>query len=405
MTAEMTHRERALAALAHREPDRVPIDFGGTSDSTINAVAYADLRRHLGLSPGTTRVVDVCQHTAVVEEDVRRELDIDVAPVFDWPRRWRDGQLPDGSAARFPAGFRPTACEDGSQVVFDDDGNVALRMPRIGHYFDPVFAPLAAASSTTDIDRHAADIDAYDKPSRLDVTYEQLASVARHLHEETDYLLVGYVAGHLLQAGQVLRGWESFLIDLVDNPRFAEALLDRLTESHLTRFAHYAETVAPHVQVVHFEEDLGAQDRPLLSPELYRRLIKPYQAKLFAFAKQHFDAYLLLHSDGAIAPLIPDFIEMGVDALNPVQVSAAGMDAARLKSEYGRDITLWGAGCDPHGLLQTGTPAQVADEVRRRIDELAVGGGYIFSGVHNVQPGVPPENTEAMFRAAALRFA
>ena len=126
---------------------------------------------------------------------------------------------------------------------------------------------------------------------------------------------------------------------------------------------------------------------------------------MFAFAKQHFDAYLLLHSDGAIAPLIPDFIEMGVDALNPVQVSAAGMDAARLKSEYGRDITLWGAGCDPHGLLQTGTPAQVADEVRRRIDELAAGGGYIFSGVHNVQPGVPPENTEAMFPAAALRLA
>jgi uroporphyrinogen decarboxylase len=159
------------------------------------------------------------------------------------------------------------------------------------------------------------------------MSYEQLAQVAEDLRENTDYLLVGYFGGHILQAAQSLRGWETFLVDLMANQAFAEALMDRLAEANIRRFQHYAETVGRHVHVVHFEEDLGMQDRLLLRPELYRRLVRPYHERLFRFAKSHCPAYLLLHSDGAIAPLIPDFIEMGVDAINPVQVSAAGMDA------------------------------------------------------------------------------
>jgi uroporphyrinogen decarboxylase len=396
----MKHRERVLTALRHQEADRVPLDLGGTMDSTIMAVAYRKLREHLGLGPGVTQVSDVYQHTALVEEDVRQALGIDTLFVPDEPYEWREGTLPDSSPAEFPARFLPQLQDDGSQVTFDAAGHVVLKMPRDGHYFDPVYSPLAGASSVQDVEKHMAAIESYDKPSHLDKSYEDLAHKARALHENTDYLLVGFFGGHIFQAGQSLRGWQTFLVDLLVNQKFAEALMDHLAEANMRRFERYAETVGPYVHVVQFEDDLGMQDRPILRPELYRKVVKPYHEKLFRFVKSRCDAYLLLHTDGAVAPFIPDFIEMGVDALNPVQVSAAGMDTQALKREFGRDITFWGGGCDSQRILPFGTPDEVADEVKRRIDDLAPGGGYVFSPIHNVQTGVPPENVVAMFETA-----
>ena len=376
------------------------MDLGGTMDSTIMAVPYRALREHLGLGAGRIRVADVYQHTALVEEDVRQALGLDVMFVSDEPNEWRRGSLPDGSPAEFPARFLPQLQDDGSQVTFDAAGNVVLKMPRGGHYFDPVYSPLAGATSVRDIEKHVAAIESYDRPSHLDMSYEELAKKARTLRENTDYLLVGFFGGHIFQASQSLRGWETFLMDLLVDQKFAEALMDQLAEANVRRFERYAGTVGPYVDVVQFEDDLGMQDRPILRPELYRRVVRPYHEKLFRFAKSQCDAYLLLHTDGAVAPFIPDFIEMGVDILNPVQVSAAGMDTKTLKREFGRDITFWGGGCDSQAVLPFGTPDEVADEVKRRIDDLAPGGGFVFSPVHNVQTGVPPENVVAMFEAA-----
>jgi uroporphyrinogen decarboxylase len=396
----MNHRQRVLAALRHQEPDRVPIDLGGTMDSTIMAVPYRELRNHLRLGAGRIRVADVYQHTALVEEDVRQALEIDVVFLSDEPNEWRKGSLPDGSPAEFPAKFLPRLQDDGSQVVLDAIGNVVLKMPKDGHYFDPVYSPLADATSVRDIEKHIAAIENYDTPSYLDKGYEELAKKAKALREETDYLLVGFFGGHIFQASQSLRGWETFLMDLLVNQKFAEALMDQLAEANMRRFEHYAETVGQYVHVVQFEDDLGMQDRPLLRPELYRKVVKPYHEKLFHFAKSRCEAYLLLHTDGAVSPFIPDFIEMGVDILNPVQVSAADMDTKALKKAFGRDITFWGGGCDSQTVLPFGTPEEIADEVKRRIDDLAPGGGFVFGPIHNVQTGVPPENVVAMFKTA-----
>jgi uroporphyrinogen decarboxylase len=396
----MNHRQRLHTALRHQEPDRVPIDLGGTGDSTISALAYQRLRCKLGLPPSTTWVVDVYQHTAVIENDVRQALAIDVMPVFDQPKEWRTGTLPNDDPAQFPARFQPIRQADGAQVVFNAAGHVVLKMPAGGYYFDPVYSPLADATEISDIAKYVDQIEGYDKPAHLDVSYEELAQKAKVLCEETDYALVGFFGGHILQAAQSLRGWEAFLVDLLINKPFAHALMGRLLEANLRRFERYASTVGSYVDVIHFEEDLGMQDRPLIRPALYREMIKPYHARLFRFAKSQCDAYILLHTDGAVAPLIPDFIEMGIDAINPVQVSAAGMDTAALKREFGRDIAFWGAGCDSQIVLPYGTPDEVADEVRRRIDDLAPGGGFVFSPIHNVQVGVPPANVVAMFKAA-----
>jgi uroporphyrinogen decarboxylase len=379
----MNHRERVLAALQHREPDRVPMDLGGTTDSTIVAAGYPRLRAALGLGPNVTRMQDVVQQTAMIDEDVRVALGVDTRPILPLPRRWRRDVLPDGSPADLPAAFRPERLPDGSQVARDEGGTVMLKMPAGGHYFDPVHVPLADATSSKEIEKHLRAIETYDAPDYLDERYEALAEQGRALREETDYLLVGFFGGHIFQAGQALRGWEQFPVDLLVSPGFAEALMDQLAEANLRRFARFAATVGRWVDVVQFEDDLGMQDRPLVRPSLYRQRVKPYHEKLFRFAKAQCDALILLHSDGAIAPLIPDLIEMGVDAINPVQVSAAGMEPRELKRAFGDEIAFWGAGCESQRVLPFGSPQEVADEVKRRIDELAPGGGWVFAPIHS----------------------
>jgi uroporphyrinogen decarboxylase len=400
MERAMNQRQRVLAALRHQEPDRVPIDFGGTTDSTIMAVAYPPLRTILGLGSGCIRVADVYQQTALIEDDVRRALDVDTYPVHGEPVAWRDGTLTDGTPAQLPARFLPSREPDGSRVVRNAEGKVIAYKAPSALYFEVVHMPLSGATDIREIDACLSDIEGYDVTEHLDKTYEELAATAKHLRESTDYPLVGYFGGHIFQASQSLRGWDTFLVDLLVNQRFAEALMDRLAEANIRRFEHYARTVGQYLDVIHFEEDLGMQDRPLVRPELYRKLIKPYQSKMFGFVKSHTKAFILLHTDGAVAPMIPDFIEMGIDAINPVQVSAAGMDTKELKKQFGRDISFWGASCDSQAVLPFGTPADVADEVKRRIDDMAPGGGYVFSPIHNIQVGVPAENSLALFRTA-----
>jgi uroporphyrinogen decarboxylase len=393
----LTHRERISTTLHHVEPDRVPIDLGGTVDSSIAVVPYRELRKHLELDARTIRVADVCQQAVLLDEDVRGALGIDTVSIQYEPEEWRTDELTYDFTVQFPARFQPEVQEDGSQVVLDSARNVLLRMPKEGYYFDSMYSPLAEATGVDDIDRHIRALESYDRPAYLDKSYEHLAQEAKDLYENSDHLLVGFFGGHIFQSSQSLRGWETFLMDLIANRKFAEALMDRFLQVNIERFARYADTIGKYVQVIHVEDDLGMQDRPLLSPELYRRMVKPYHKRLFGFVKSHCDAYLMLHSDGSVFPLIPDFIEMGIDILNPVQVSAKDMDTKRLKREFGQDIAFWGAGCDSQEILPFGTPEEVRDEVKRRIDDLAPGGGFVFSPIHNVQSGVPLENIIAMF--------
>ena len=188
--------------------------------------------------------------------------------------------------------------------------------------------------------------------------------------------------------------------EALSGPEYAQIYIDKLHEANMRRFDDYADTVGKHVDIVLVEEDLGMQDRPLMRPEIYRELLKPRQMEFIRHVKAHCDAIVLFNTDGAVAPMIPDFIEMGVDVLNPVQVSAVGMEPRELKREFGNDLAFWGAGCDSQSVLSFGTVSEVEDEVKRRIDELAPGGGFVFSSIHNVQAEVPPQNTVAMFRTA-----
>jgi uroporphyrinogen decarboxylase len=198
-----------------------------------------------------------------------------------------------------------------------------------------------------------------------------------------------------------MRGYGEWLEDLLLRPQFVAALAERITDLWIEMNTRVLEESKDYIDLVSYGDDLGTQHSPLIRPELYRERIKPYHRRM-AGAVKRFGKPILFHSCGSVFSLIPDLIDVGFDALNPIQVSAADMDTKRLKQEFGRDLTFWG-GVDTHRVLPCGTPAEVREEVRRRIGDLGEGGGYVLAAVHNVQPEVPPENLVAMIEAA-LQF-
>lgn len=196
-------------------------------------------------------------------------------------------------------------------------------------------------------------------------------------------------AGGIYEWAQDLRGWDVFMMDLAANPKFAGYLLDILVEENIKRLEKILPVVEGYVQIIQVGDDLGLQDGPQLSPELYKKIVKPRHKKLYQYIKKYSSAYLFLHTCGSVYEFIPDFIEMNVDILNPVQVSAKNMDTRRLKQEFGKYITFWGGGCDTQKILPFETPEKVTKEVKKRIEDLKPEGGFVFAQVHNIQVGVP----------------
>ncbi len=400
----MISRERIITALEHKEPDRVPVDLGGWSDTGIAAIAYRDLRRFLGIKDGIIRIYDPVQQLAQPEEQVLRRVGADVLFLFNEPEHWKPYSFNDGSLCEVPevidyvntAPFEPSTLPDGSRVILDDSGNILFKMPKDGWYYDPVYRPLAQA-------RDAKDIERYPWPNPKDPgiikKLRNLACKAEDLYKNTDYLITMDSGGSVFEIPCGYRGFENFLTDLITNQKLAEMLMDKFIESQMEMFEAAINVVGQYVQVVQMTEDLGIQDGPIISPDLYRNLIKPRQKKLCEFIKSKTDAYICLHSCGSIYEFIPDFIEIGVDILDPIQLSAKNMDTRKLKKEFGKELVFWGGGCDTQRVLPFGTPKEVKEEVKKRIDDLAPGGGFIFSQVHNIQAGVPPQNIMAMYEA------
>ncbi len=376
-----TSRERVRTALAHREPDRIPFDMGGSRMTGIHVLAYARLRAALGLEPVDVRVGDTAQQLAEVEPDVLDALGSDVRLVV--PRS--------GST------YRPVVREEGGYRVYVDEWGAGRRMPiPDGFYYDTFAHPLPG-----DVD--LAAVEAFAWPDAADpARYTGMAEEARrYAVEEQRAVLVGSICSGVTEGLFKLRGFEDGYIDLAGDPALARRIMERILEVKLAYWERLLPQLDGLVDVVAEADDLGGQDRTLFSPATYRALVKPLHRELFAYLHAHTDAKVFFHSCGAVRELIPDLVEIGVDVLNPVQVSAAGMDTAELKREFGRDIVFWGGGVDTQRVLGSGTPDEVRAEVRQRVADLAPGGGFVFATVHNIQPNVPAENILAM--RAALR--
>ncbi len=407
----MTSRERVLAALSHREPDRVPVDMGGMRSTGIMAMAYGPLKSHLGIRGGATYVYDMVQQLAQPEDPILNAVGVDVIDLGraygTSPEDWRDWVLPDGAPCKVPTWAAPIRLGDGWAYVHADGTSIGEMRPGMS-YFDQTCFPLAGREATTlDELRDAMGHVIWGAVScapwhqlATEEDYANLGAVARRLQEDTDYAVMVAFGGNLIEWAQFLCGMENLLLDVALRPHKVEALLDMLVELHLDGIERLLAAVGDHVQLIQFGDDLGTQQGPQISPQLYRELFKPRHAAMFQRVKQRCNAAVFFHSCGGIYELIPDLIEAGVDALNPVQTSAAGMDPSRLKREFGADVTFWGGGCDTQTVLPSSSPSEVSEHVRRRLETFAPGGGYVFAPVHNVQSGVPPENVVAMYEAA-----
>jgi uroporphyrinogen decarboxylase len=376
----MTPRERILAALDHREPDRVPIDLGSSIVTSITKAAYVPLREHLGLPTETIVVHDEIQQLPYVHEDVLQRFGVDTRMV----------QLPPAHVSGVEI------VDEGDYWAMWDRWGSKLRMPKSRPlYYDWVEFPIRELSMD------ALDAYRWPEPDPPEVV-AGLRAQAERLRAETDYALVGsgVIGGGIFEQPCRTVGLETFMMALLTERPFAERLVDGITDIYIESVDRYLGEVGHLIDVFTFWDDVATQAGWMINPETYVEVIKPRQKRLFEAIKSRTDAKLFYHGCGAVFDLIPHLIEIGVDIVNPVQVSAEGMDSRRLKAAYGKDVTFWGGGVDTQRVLPFGTPEQVRDEVRRRIDDLAPGGGFVFATVHNIQALVPPANIVAAFDTA-----
>jgi uroporphyrinogen decarboxylase len=376
----MNSRERVVTALNHEEPDRLPIDLGGTVVTSIAISTYAALRDYLKLPKAPIRTLEPAQQIAVVDDNVVELLGVDVIPVFANP--------PSSGPLQF-------VDEPGGSSSFKDDFGATLRRFKNGFYYDWQEFPLSEPSIEAMLKMPWPDPA---DPAR----YRGLRERVLELRKTTDFALFGMApCGHDL-FNQLLRvrGMENGLMDLVAEPEFAMAFLERLTDTIITAQQCYLKEVGDLIDIHFTADDLTGQKVPLISPALYRRMIKPLWARIIQAIKGLTKAKIFYHGCGAVDTFLPDLIEIGVDIINPVQVSAAGMDTAQLKKKYGKTLSYWGGGCDTQKVLPYGTTDEVRRETQRRIRDLAPGGGFVFNPVHNIQPFVPVENIMAMFQTA-----
>ena len=393
----MNSRERVQATLRHQEPDRVPLDLGGMRSTGIMATAYGELRRYLGLSAGRIRVYDFGQQLAEPEPDVLERFGVDVVDLLNSSVRpddriWAPWTLPDGQPAERPADILIENDGFAGYIWRDGSGRVIARMPKGCLYFESAGVPLGEPPKR---------VEEYSLPILADDYLELLQIRAQWLRKNTDFAIMAGFGGNILEAGQGLRGWGNFMMDLAADGAFAEELMDRMVEIHLENLRRLLRAVGDNIDLIQMGDDLGTQHATQIAPKMYHELIYPRHQRIYQYVCEHSSAAVFLHSCGSISPLIPDLIDAGVCALNPVQTSAADMEPAMLKRRFGDKLTFWGGGCDTQAILPSATPEQINDHVRERISIFAPGGGFVFCQVHNIQAGTPPENVVAMFEAVA----
>ena len=376
----MNSRERLLTALNHQEPDRIPFDLGSTQVTGIHVIAYQRLREYLGLPLIEPRMCDIVQGLALPDDDLIDKLGIDVRGLF-----------PLNSHT-----WHVNAIDVGDNWEYQDEWGLTQRKPKPeGLYFSVVKSPLDSPTLTVDEVRVYPWPDTGD-PQRI-AGLRDLA-VAYRAHGQA-VMIKGVLAG-IFEMSQRMRGMQNMMLDLAANEALACAFLDKMLELKIKFWEMALAQLGDVIDVISEADDYGTQTSQLISPRMFRKIFKPRLQTLFARIHQLApNAKLFFHSDGNIRPILPDLIEIGIDILNPIHITATGMEPAALKRDFGKDVAFWGGGVETQSVLPFGTPQEVKDNVRRNIEALAPGGGYVFNTIHNIQADVPPQNIAAMIEA------
>ena len=368
----MTRRQRVLKALNHETPDRVPIDLGVHFSTGISAFAYHDLRKHLGLPVDTIDVPDPVQMLARVDADILERFNCDCMLLnMSWakPQTWN----PRGEYKfQIPSKLNMSKNDEGSWIATIGDGK--MRMPSGGFFFDGDWLG-------------GSDFENFE-----DMILKTTPR-AEYIYKETDYYTM------LMAFSAFFHGMDH-ACDMYTDPEDVLAEHDKLLETQLSQAKFMIDHMGKYTQCVALNGDLGMQHGPMIAPDMFEKFCLPYLKKLCGFIHDNSDLKIFIHSCGAIEPLLPQLIEAGIDIINPVQISASGMDPALLKEKYGKKLSFWGGGCNTQTVLGSGTPQDVAQNVKELMHTFKPGGGFVFNQVHNIMGNVPVENIVAMFDTA-----
>jgi uroporphyrinogen decarboxylase len=407
----MNSRERILAAINHKQPDKVPVDLSSTGSSGISAIAYDNLVKYLGKEHLPTRIYDLVQQMAQPDDEILDLFGVDVIDIgrtyATENKEWYPITMANGNTGYYPNNFHPREESDGSWTGLAKDGTPIARMPKGGTFFDQTYFPFIDGypEGMKGLDEGMSKVlwAAFSIPpwSNMDKegAWEELRARTLKLREQTDKALIVSAGCNLFEWGTFIRRMDNFLMDLYLEPTNVEALLDALMERHLKGLEKICTYLGDIVDMVKFGDDLGTMNGPFMDPEIYRKFFKPRHKQLCDFAKANSSMHTYLHSCGSIYDLMPDLIDAGFEIINPVQTQCRDMEPEKLKREFGKDVTFWGGGIETAGTLNNGTIKEVRAETLNRLEILSKGGGYVFNTVHNILPEVPPENIVAMFDA------
>jgi uroporphyrinogen decarboxylase len=411
----MNSRERILSAINHQEADRLPIDLGSMKSTGLSAISFNKLKKELNFSDPCL-VYDFVQQLAFTGENLRERfhvdsMDVGEAFIGNLDENWKPWTLPDGSPCLIPNYVDARILnEKGDIGVFDQSGIQLGVQPKGSLYVDQVYYPYGDLENIPE-EVHFED---YRKtiwgvptlPFNLDILNspsdrELFTKTIKAYRKKTDKALMLCVGQSFFENCGFIRRQEKFLMDIVLDKQGVIRLLNDLEENYLQVLEVIVNSVGEDIDVFQFGgDDLGSQHELMISPRTVRELLIPHYRKVWKFVHERSKAKVFLHSCGSIRRVLGDLVEAGLDIINPVQTTAARMDPQELKDEFGKDLVFWGGGCDTQHILPNGTVQEVEEDVKRRIDIFAPGGGFVFSQIHNIQANVPTENIQAMFRTA-----
>ncbi len=373
-------RERIIKTLKHEEPDKVPYDLASTQVTGITLGAYKKLTGYLGLSDNHPEWLDVIQQVVVPSETVLDRLEVDTRGLFPLTsHNWDVNEKLEDAGENF---------------AYHDEWGMTHHFPKKGgNWFTIVKNPLKTADFTRETIENHPWPDAADR-RRI----EGLREKALEYREKGKLVVIKGLCAGLFEMAQRIRGMENAMLDPFLHPVENDLLIGRITDLKIAFWETALSELHDVVDVVSEADDYGTQESQLIDPEQFRTYFKPHLRRLIdAIKKAAPKAYVFFHSCGNVRPIIPDFIELGVDILNPVHITARGMEPKQLKKDFGRDITFWGGGIETQEILPFSTPGQIRKHVKKNIEALAPGGGFVFNTIHNVQSEVPPENFMAMW--------
>lgn len=413
----MTSRQRIIDAINHRQPDRVPVDLGATGQTGMNASTLYRLRAALGLEEHPIEISEIFQMLGKIDEDMMTYAGADIIGLNNPSNMFG---VPDGPLKPFtmPDGT-PTLIAQGNEYDIKDDGSVYMypqgnrsvgpsgHMPANGSFFDNINrAPAFDEDDLTPAEDFKDDFGILN-----DETARYLEKKSKLLYEGTDYAIIGNLGGaglgdsamvpgpHVL-APKGIRSFEDWLMAHMLYPEYIEEVFEMQTQAMLKNLEIYRQAVGDRIQIVWISgTDFGTQNGEFFRLDVFRELYKPYYQRINDWVHKNTPWKTFFHCCGSIVNYLDDFVEMGVDILNPVQLSAKGMDPHMLKEKYGDKLVFWGGGVDTQQTLPFGTPEEVKAQVKERLEILSKGGGYVFAPIHNVVAKTPVENLIAMYEA------